>query len=343
METKLKTIEDEKDVEIERLKIELANANLKPEPESSSDEEPITEVTPIPTPQPVRPPSPEAVTPIPNIPNGTKVLARLSEEANDGWFYRATIISSEGEKYRVDSGDNMLDIDETDIVKFQGSDIELKVEHTVVAKHPNYQATYAPGVIVKISSDKVYLVRFYDGTEGIISKAEAHYVEPERFEKIVDFILNLEQRWIGETIVARDDHTGIYKLASVKDRLGSGHEYLVEWNDNNTSSIQHLTCIFGKFSKQKTLQVGDHVIGCVDQTTLNYYPGVIRGIKNGELEIQFISDKIIKSGCKVDESFWISKEYFDLAKDYYYTQLKANAEHSDDSSSSDSETELTNN
>jgi hypothetical protein len=42
LETKLKTIEDEKDVEIERLKIELANANLKPEPESSSDEEPIT-------------------------------------------------------------------------------------------------------------------------------------------------------------------------------------------------------------------------------------------------------------------------------------------------------------
>jgi hypothetical protein len=42
-------------------------------------------------------------------------------------IFRATIISSEGEKYRVDSGDNMLDIDETDIVKFQGSDIELKV------------------------------------------------------------------------------------------------------------------------------------------------------------------------------------------------------------------------
>lgn len=87
-----------------------------------------------------------------------------------------------------------------------------KREDTVVAKHPNYQSTYAPGVVVKISSDRVYQVRFYDGTEGLISKTETHHVEPDRFEKVVDFILNLEQRWIGETIIARDDRSGIYKL-----------------------------------------------------------------------------------------------------------------------------------
>lgn len=122
----------------------------------------------------------------------------------------------------------------------------------------------------------------------------------------------------------------------MKDRLGSGHEYLVEWNEDNTSSIQHLTCIFGKFSKQKTLQVGDHVISCPSEDTLHYYPGVIRAINNGKLEIGFINDSRYASllplfyslhiysitDGKVTESFWVSKEYFDLAKEYYYTQLE---------------------
>ena len=123
----------------------------------------------------------------------------------------------------------------------------IKVEHTVVAKHPNYQATYAPGVIVKISSDKVYLVRFYDGTEGIISKAEAHYVEPERFEKIVDFILNLEQRWIGETIVARDDHTGIYKLGKVIKNLNLEQRWIIVARNNKISNYKQ-QIIRGKMS-----------------------------------------------------------------------------------------------
>ena len=75
----------------------------------------------------------------------------------------------------------------------------------------------------------------------------------------------------------------------MKDRLGSGHEYLVEWGDH-TSAIQHLTCIFGKYSKQKTLQVGDCVIGCPDEDTLDYFPGIIRAITAGKLEIEFVNE-----------------------------------------------------
>ena len=55
-------------------------------------------------------------------------------------------------------------------------------------------------------------VRFYDGTEGIIRKSETHLVNPERFESIVDYIISLEQRWINEKVIARDDNTGVYKI-----------------------------------------------------------------------------------------------------------------------------------
>ena len=83
----------------------------------------------------------------------------------------------------------------------------------MIAKHPNYQSTYAPGVVVKdMVNSSAYHIRFYDGTEGLLSKTEAHFVEHEKFENIVDYILKLEERWKGETIIARDDQTGIYRL-----------------------------------------------------------------------------------------------------------------------------------
>ena len=36
-------------------------------------------------------------------------------------------MSSEGDRYRVDTGENLVDVTENDVVKIQGSDIELKV------------------------------------------------------------------------------------------------------------------------------------------------------------------------------------------------------------------------
>ena len=89
----------------------------------------------------------------------------------------------------------------------------FKREDTVIAKHPNYQSTYAPGVVVKdMVNSSAYHIRFYDGTEGLLSRTEAHFVSHERFENIVDYILKLEERGKGETIIARDDQTGIYRL-----------------------------------------------------------------------------------------------------------------------------------
>jgi len=274
-----------------------------------------------------------------SLKEGAPILLRLTDEDSDGWFYRGTIVSSEGDRYRVSmAGDRLVDVPESDIIKFQGSNQELKREDTVIAKHPNYQSTYAPGVVVKdMVNSSAYHIRFYDGTEGLLSKTEAHFVEHEKFENIVDYILKLEERWKGETIIARDDQTGIYRLATVKDRLGSGHEYLVEWNhDTSVKTIQHLSCIFGKYSKKKTLQINDHVISCPSSDELLYFPGVIKSIQGGKVKVQFIHDSGTYD-CEVDESFWITKEYFDLATEYFKEQQKGSE--SDFSSESDSDSQ----
>jgi hypothetical protein len=62
-------------------------------------------------------------------------------------------------------------------------------------------------------------IRFYDGTESIIPKAEVHLVDFERFEDFVDNIIQLESRWVNESVVARDDKSGVYKLGLHKSKI----------------------------------------------------------------------------------------------------------------------------
>jgi len=289
-----------------------------PPPQPSSPSPPPSTRTPTPEPTPPREPTPEPVRPSFEV--GSQVLARMPEEGNDGWFYRVTINQHNGNgKYRVECTEGLVDITEADIVRLTGIETELEKEDTVIASHPHYQATYAPGVIVKpcTHESKQYQVRFYDGTEGLIRKSETHQVEHDRFESVVDFILELEQRWINEKVIARDDHTGIYKLGTVKDRIGSGHEYMIEWTrpEKQKCSIQHLTCIFGQFSKRRILNKGDHVLAMADGNRLDYYPGIITNIANERLHIQFCNDTSTSNGNPT-ESFWISKEYYDLASEF---------------------------
>jgi len=314
------------------LEIQARQRTPTPEPPVKSPSPPPKEPTPEPSPSP--PPAQKTPSPVPSVKSvpdpdtssigvGCQALARMPDEGNDGWFYRVTVNAKNDDgKYRVECSEGLVDITAEDIVNLTNIGDELEVEETVIASHPHYQATYAPGVIVKKGLEKTYQVRFYDGTEGMIRKSETHRVEPERFENIVDFILQLEQRWIDENVIARDDKTGVYKIGTVKDRIGSGHEYLIEWaNQDNkqTCSIQHLTCIFGQYSKRRILNEGDHVLGLQNQSTLEYYPGIITKIEEDQISISFSNDTRTTNG-KVNETFWISREYYQLAKEYIDTK-----------------------
>jgi len=143
--------------------------------------------------------------------------------------FRVTVNAKneQNSKYRVECSDGMIDVEVEDIVTLTDIDKDLEVKglvnrtvanvnsqvgDTVLARHPHYKDTYAPGVVVRLGVDKLYQIRFYDGTEGFIRRSETHQVDPGRFEKMVDYILQLEQRWIDQTVVARFDPTGIYKI-----------------------------------------------------------------------------------------------------------------------------------
>lgn len=282
---------------------------------------------------PPKTPSPEPVIKSANsdqLKVNQQVLSRITQEVEDGWFYSAQVISVDGEKVRVSYNSKIIDATMADIVKLSGPDVSLEAEATVIARHPHYQQTYAPGVIV---CSTPLQIRFYDGTESIIPKAEVHLVDFERFEDFVDNIIQLESRWVNESVVARDDKTGVYKLGTVKERVANAHEYVIEWRGDNTSTIQHYSCIFGKYSKAKSLQTGDHVIACSDKKTWHYYPGIISKAENNKVDIDFVCNTTIE-GANPKEAFYITPEYFNLAKEYYLAQLEGSAASSESSMSS---------
>lgn len=99
------------------------------------------------------------------------------------------------------------------------------------------------------------------------------------------------QIWRLQTRFAKKQNKSeIGLLGTVKERVANAHEYVIEWRGDNTSTIQHYSCIFGKYSKAKSLQAGDHVIACSDKKTWHYFPGTITKAENDTVDIDFVSN-----------------------------------------------------
>ena len=75
---------------------------------------------------------------------GVQVLARMPDDGNDGWFYRLVYFlvreirlslrvtineCNDSGKYRVESSEGLIDIDEADIVGLTPIETELKVSY----------------------------------------------------------------------------------------------------------------------------------------------------------------------------------------------------------------------
>ena len=95
----------------------------------------------------------------------------------------------------------------------------IQAKDAVVAMHPNYSFSYAPGVILEVSSDLWMNVRFYDGQEARLPRDEVYRLPVEKFEFDVAYILKCEERWVGQAVVARNDKTATFQLGQSQHAL----------------------------------------------------------------------------------------------------------------------------
>ncbi len=89
----------------------------------------------------------------------------------------------------------------------------VKIGDPVVALHPHYEQSYAPGQIVSIQNSKSkVMVRFYDYTESLITSEEVFRLHILKFQNDIDFINYLESKWIGQFVLARNNENNAYEI-----------------------------------------------------------------------------------------------------------------------------------
>lgn len=78
----------------------------------------------------------------------------------------------------------------------------------MVALHPDYSFSYAPGIVLKVYQNLEIQIRIYDGQvlEEKLPREKIYKLTQEKYE--------CETRWVGQAVVARDDRMGSYHLGN---------------------------------------------------------------------------------------------------------------------------------
>ncbi len=155
----------------------------------------------------------------------------------------------------------------------------------MVGLHPDYESSYAPGQVEKISDDQnKILVKFYDFVEAVLIRQEVFKLPTIKFQIDVDMIIKLEEKWVGEVVVARNNLTNVYELGTVKSRVGKGRQYVIEWS-RGEDSIQNANHIFGQHTRRPALLVNDYILA--PRETI-FLPGRVMSRKDDRLKVKFL-------------------------------------------------------
>ena len=216
---------------------------------------------------------------------GEEVLAKWPD---DGWYYRS-IVKRRVAAYQYEIEDSLRDvevIDRVDIIsEINDSRDIFEVGDPVVALHPHYEFSYAPGQLVDISPDSnKLLVRFYDFVEHVVLRQEVYKLARIKFQMDINSIIELEKRWIGQTVVARNNFSNVYEMGKVMNRVGNGRQYTVEWS-NGKQSIQNANHIFGTYTRNPAIQANDYVLA--PRETI-FLPGRVLGKRGNQLRVKFV-------------------------------------------------------
>jgi hypothetical protein len=157
----------------------------------------------------------------------------------------------------------------------------------VIALHPEYEYSYAPGQVIKTGNDMSnVLIKFYDFIEKVVPSDQVFKLDKDKFQTVIDEIIRLEKRWIGKTVVARNNISHVYELGRILNQNGNiGRQYVIEWA-NGKQSIQNANHIFGHDTRKPNVDTNDYVIAPVETV---FMPGRVIARKNNQLKIKFVN------------------------------------------------------
>ncbi|CAF1056301.1 unnamed protein product [Brachionus calyciflorus] len=244
-----------------------------------------------------------------DINKGAEVLARWPD---DGWYYRSIV--------REYLGNNQYLVEDSlkDCETFKGEDLisdineplkKFEIGDCVVALHPNFEFSYAPGKIIKISIDKnSYDVKFYNSSNGTVKSDAIFKISKFKYETDVEQILHLENNLIGKEVIARNDLRRTYEPGYVICKESSGLKYIIKWKDGSQTT-QEFNHIFGKNTRKTPLYRNEYVLAPKGAV---YLPGKIIKIRENQFTIRFYESE--HENVRRDTCFLLSEDYYEDAK-----------------------------
>ena len=89
----------------------------------------------------------------------------------------------------------------------------------MVALHPDYESSYAPGRCVAVSKHE-YEVEFYDYCIAAVRRKDIYKLKSrQKYEADVGLINALEKNKVGTKVVARNNRTHVYELGRSNQTL----------------------------------------------------------------------------------------------------------------------------
>ena len=81
----------------------------------------------------------------------------------------------------------------------------------MVALHPDYPYSYAPGTITGTAeSGRSFTVETYDGCQSLLPREELYRLSQSKHQSDVEGITERERKWVGQAVIARQDKDGLY-------------------------------------------------------------------------------------------------------------------------------------
>ncbi|XP_060565930.1 uncharacterized protein LOC132724963 isoform X2 [Ruditapes philippinarum] len=241
-----------------------------------------------------------------------EVLARWND---DGWYYRGSVmVEGKDNKYIIrDSTGYMETISREDILTESEHKFDaIQPEDHVIGLHPKYVFSYAPAEVLGTYSNSTIKVEFFDGNIAKLTEEEVYKIPKAKYNQVIEYIKKCEKNLIGRSVVAREDVTGLYKLAVVDSRVGLGQQYYLKWLDGDMSK-QNANHIFEVGKKQTRHEDWSHVLAPISQHSMTFMPAEV--IDTNPLVVQFCNGKR-STDATFDQCFWLSKDYYNNARGY---------------------------
>ncbi|RNA03992.1 von Willebrand factor A domain-containing 3B, partial [Brachionus plicatilis] len=121
----------------------------------------------------------------------------------------------------------------------------------------------------------------------------------------IDSIIKAERQLIGQKCVFRSSKKKRYETGEILGRVGNRKKFKI-LSDKGEEEIINIIHIFGAFTRKRPIRKDDFVLAPLDGY---FFPGKVKTC-NGKQIVVFADEKR-NDNVKVQDCFWLSKEYYD--------------------------------